>query len=259
MGCCVSTQQHRRSSFPRSNASKRSKTAAPPEEETVKEVLSETATQKPKTEEEVNKKGPGPGTGSEPEMLKILEEDDKDDGKTTPSVAPDVDVSLSESYSESASTVTERRDGGDGEVLQRVTRSPAKIRLPAASTGQGERTALRKSPARRPEPELYAARVRSLPDRARRAAASDGQRLRPRSSSPATRSANGSRGAARTGVGRSPSARKTGNSSCRIQVDPKKKTCKVAERTYKEPAPPPPTANESLENPLVSLECFIFL
>ncbi|KAI7981288.1 hypothetical protein LOK49_Contig53G00007 [Camellia lanceoleosa] len=63
-------------------------------------------------------------------------------------------------------------------------------------------------------------------------------------------------GGARKGLGRSSSGRKPGNSPGRTWSDSPEKTREVEE---KKKTTAPPTTKESLENPLVSLECFIFL
>ncbi|XP_052202547.1 uncharacterized protein LOC127808177 [Diospyros lotus] len=257
MGCCVSTNSkpasppkdhhHRHSSSARSADFRHSKAPPPLEEETVKEVLSETPNPKP----------PVPKIQDEKEA-KIQEDDASDVGDKTPFTATEVsEVSDITSLSESVSTLTERREEDEGEVRQRVARSPSKLRR------RGSTPAVGKSPVRRSDPSP--GRVRLVPARERPGVAPAGQRqdsgdvnMR-RLRSPAKRGAE--TGAARTaGLGRSPSDRKTGKSPDRVRSDQSEKTRKVRETADKEAATwPPPTGNESLENPLVSLECFIFL
>ncbi|KAI8000704.1 hypothetical protein LOK49_LG09G00627 [Camellia lanceoleosa] len=271
MGCCVSTpnkspiapnHHHPHSSAVRSNTPHHSKAAPPPEEETVKEVLSETPTPKPHVpkiveDEEEKKIGSNP-----PPIHKIREEENINNNNnvdkletplmmiTTTTTTEEVsEVSEICSMSESLSTVTtEKRED--------EVKSPAKFRNRATS---GERREIGRSPARRSEPSP--GRVRSVPGRERRpAVAAEGRRRDlgessgRRSRSPATRAAE-TGGAGRAGVGRSPSGRKTGKSPVRERSEVNEKTRKPEEDTWLSPT----TTNESLENPLVSLECFIFL
>ncbi|CAL5411187.1 unnamed protein product [Camellia sinensis] len=274
MGCCVSTpnkpaiapnHHHPHSSSVRSNIPHHSKAAPPPEEETVKEVLSETPTPKPHVpkivEDDEEKK-----IGSNPAPIhKIREEENNINNNnnnnnvdkletplmmiTTTTTEEVSEVSEICSLSESLSTVTtEKRED--------EVRSPAKFRNRAIS---GERREIGRTPARRSDPSP--GRVRSVPGRERRpAVAAEGRRRDlgessgRRSRSPATRAAE-TGGAGRAGVGRSPSGRKTGKSPVRERSEVNEKTRKPEEDTWLSPT----TTNESLENPLVSLECFIFL
>ncbi|KAL6991005.1 hypothetical protein U1Q18_009126 [Sarracenia purpurea var. burkii] len=276
MGCCASTnfkatsasQKHRHFSASRSDVSLHPQAAQPPpspppppEEETVKEVLSETPATKPpvpKSEDE-ERKGV---SSSRPALNKIHEKEEKIVEKKMPLMLTEEVSEISEicSLSESVSTVTEKRENEDREVNQRVDRSPAKFRNLAFSSERNERAASGKSPARRFEPSP--SRVRSVSGKERRTLATNGRRWDSgessgrRSRSPATRGTEG--GGPRAARGRSPSAGKTRKSPGRVRADPPEKTRKIEES--KEIAESPaPTANESLENPLVSLECFIFL
>nr|CAN73264.1 hypothetical protein VITISV_021768 [Vitis vinifera] len=219
--------------------------ATPPplmEEEAVKEVLSETPAPKPPpTEvEEENTTPPSPKLA-----LKKVEEEEKIQEKVPVSTVEEIsEISEICSMSESVSTttITERRDDDERsrdecEVRQRVLRSPARFlsnhRPPSGDLGGKREWGVGKSPARRSEPS---------PGKVR---------------SPATRSDNG---ASRSGIGRSPSARKTGQSPSRVPAAAAPGSSRNVEQTEKEGKwPPPPATNESLENPLVSLECFIFL
>uniref|UniRef100_A0A5B6ZUY6 Serine/arginine repetitive matrix protein 1-like n=1 Tax=Davidia involucrata TaxID=16924 RepID=A0A5B6ZUY6_DAVIN len=270
MGCCASTTNKAPSAphKPRPSSAaliKPSRAPPPPsfEEETVKEVLSETPTPKhpiPKIEDEEKK------NTAKLALHKIQEEDDNNVDKKPLMVAAEEISEVSEicSLSESVSTttVTEKRDDDDdGEVRQRLGRSPAKFRnrsFSGDSSAKRERM-VGKSPARRP-PEPSPGRVRSVSCRERRGLVTDGQRRDSgdssgrRSRSPAARTEGGGQ---RPGLGRSPSARKSGKSPGGVRSDLAEKTRKV-EETNRE-GKWAPTTNESLENPLVSLECFIFL
>ncbi|PSS10270.1 hypothetical protein CEY00_Acc17364 [Actinidia chinensis var. chinensis] len=252
MGCCASSNykpapgppKRRRSSSSRSAGFRHSAAPPPhPEEETVKEVLSETPNPKPpisKIEDEEKK------IGFMPSLHKIQEIDDNVE-KKKPLMSTDEVSEVSEicSLSESVSTAVEKREDEGGEVRRRVEGSPA--RRPIAG----------KSPARRVEPDLGWARP--VPARDRRSVMVDGPRRDfgessgRRSRSPAARGMDG--GGARAGLGRSPSARKTGKSPGRVRSELNDKT-RMIEDSNRWPSP---TTNELLENPLVSLECFIFL
>ncbi|XP_058073230.1 uncharacterized protein LOC131221941 [Magnolia sinica] len=223
----------------------------PIEEETVKEVLPET---------------------SKPSIPKFEEEDENE--KKAPIVINGCDeiseisdlCSLSESVSTTTMTEKKGEDGDDGEVeMRRVeNRSPAKFQrkrsVPGDFTGRRDRGG--KSPARRSEPSPGRRTPgREQTNRARIPAGNHGFRRDVgensgrRSRSPATRAERNA--AARRDLGRSPSARKTGRSPARIPAGlADEGGRRPAERKEDGGVPP---ANESLENPLVSLECFIFL
>ncbi|GFY91835.1 hypothetical protein Acr_08g0002310 [Actinidia rufa] len=251
MGCCASSNyksapappKRLRSSSSRSSGFRHSAEAPPhPEEETVKEVLSETANPKPaisKIEDEDKK------IGFMPSLHKIREIDGNVEKKPPLVSTEDSEVSENCSLSESVFTGAEKRENGGGEFRRRMEGSPA--RRPMAG----------KSPARRVEPDP--SRVRPVPGRDRRSVAADGPRRDfgeisgRRSRSPAARAVDG--GGARAGLGRSPSARKTGKSPSRVRSELNEKTRNIEDSNRWAP----PTTNESLENPLVSLECFIFL
>lgn len=171
---------------------------------------------------------------------------------------------ISEIYStmsESISATTERRGNEEeGEVRQRVVRSPEKYKHRSLSGDFSSRKerGVAKSPARRPEQSPNRGRI--VPGRERLGIVPDGrdrgtgETSRRRSRSPAIRNDGGG---TRQNLGRSPSVRKTGKSPGRVRSDLSEKTRKVegGNREGKWP----PTSNELLENPLVSLECFIFL
>lgn len=158
-------------------------------------------------------------TREKPVMEMVIEKKENADVSETSDIC---------SVSESASTVP------DKEYSSEVRRSPAKIRSRNIS---GE------FPVRRPGPPK---RVGSLPGRERNAMSSvrrdPGEISGRRSRSPAMRAVD--KGGARPGPGRSPSARK---SPGRVRSEDPTRGKEIVAPT------------ESLENPLVSLECFIFL
>ncbi|KAL2341938.1 hypothetical protein Fmac_009878 [Flemingia macrophylla] len=233
MGCCVSTDNHPFQS-PRSFPAEASESRAPPEEETVKEVLSETPKWKPKFE------------AVKPTDGEVASEKEK------PFSKPQEISEVSEvcSVSESLSTLA------DEEARQRVNvdRSPAKALKARSFSGEfGFRRELtagkspaRQSPGRR---NVGSARVAQMSNggtgshtRRRDAGDNSGRRSR----SPATRTDTV---ATRSVVGRSPSAKRTQQSPARVRTAEPENVCRKIENS----------SMESLENPLVSLECFIFL
>ncbi|TKY71649.1 serine/arginine repetitive matrix protein 2 [Spatholobus suberectus] len=249
MGCCVSTDRSYSSPSSKpceppgsgSTANCSKSRAPPPEEETVKEVLSETPKWKPKFEAE---------NPTESEVEK-----EKPFGK------PEEISEASEvcSVSESVSTLAEE------EARQRVNRSPAKARKPRSFSGGRRDTTAGKSPARRPEQSpgrRYAGSVRVVQMgnggagsqlRRRDAGENSGRRSR----SPATRTDSV---ATRSVVGRSPSARRThaNQSPARVRIAAAESGSRKMVNSSLE-GKRSSSVNESLENPLVSLECFIFL
>ncbi|GER36482.1 eukaryotic translation initiation factor 3subunit A [Striga asiatica] len=128
--------------------------------------------------------------------------------------------------------------------------SPARRRN-TSSTGEGKREkSVGRSPGRRSDPSPG----RSRTGNGRR---DGGEGSGRRSRSPAARTETGS---VRSGPGRSPSARKRGKSPGRVGSGLGERDRKVGEeRKDGGDRRCPPTNDESLENPLVSLECFIFL
>ncbi|KAF7803521.1 serine/arginine repetitive matrix protein 1 [Senna tora] len=251
MGCCVSTagtpssasSPHKHHNIPQS--AKASENRAPPEEETVKEVLSETPKWNPPT----------------PTIAKL--EPQKSPRKPHFHKVSEV-CSLSESMV-STTTVTDRRDEDD-EARQRVSASPAKMRKNRSFSGdlgcRGDRTV--QSPARR---NMGSVRLVQSRDQVGHAIGNRGMRNEPhrrdagensgrRSRSPATRTENGP---TRSIVGRSPSARRTNQSPARVRTGTPESGHRRKQHASTEGKWPSSATNESLENPLVSLECFIFL
>ncbi|XP_059661096.1 uncharacterized protein LOC132307349 [Cornus florida] len=256
MGCCLSTtnkpssapHSHRHSS--RSEKPSRAPPPPPLEEETVKEVLSETPTRKP----------PVPKFEDEDEKTTAKHNNvDKNPPLMTTEDISEVSEICSFSETVSTTTFTDKRDDedDDGEVRQRVVnRSPAKFRN-RSFTGDvpaRKERLVGKSPTRKSE--ASPGRVRPVISKDRRGLVTKGQRRvsgdNPgrRSRSPATRTDVGGK---RSGVGEMPSARKSPD---RVRSEMSGKIQKVEESGREGPTS---TTSESLENPLVSLECFIFL
>ncbi|XP_031126650.1 uncharacterized protein LOC116028934 [Ipomoea triloba] len=261
--CCASTAVKGPSySHPAPNSKHR--ITSPPlithpllEEETVKEVLSsETPTVNvPKlAKPPVDNNGPHkhPPLSPEPE--------NGGDLKKPPAAVTDFnpdDLSEDFSASEICSTLSESLPATT--PIEKPQRSPARVRNRAFP---GEKS-VGNSPSRRFEPSSLG-RVRSGTGRDNSARRSPANRPRRenyenagrRSVSPAMRRENGG---ARTGLVRSPSVRKTGKSPGRVRSDVGDKNRKLEENRGNKEKWETTNSNDLLENPLVSLECFIFL
>ncbi|KAL5730135.1 hypothetical protein ACHQM5_002995 [Ranunculus cassubicifolius] len=308
MGCCLSKDPDFNSNpkpqFPHSSRRRPFQESEPHpikaplspvfEEESVKEVLSETPNPKPLTQPEQVPRKPNPVQ----ELLKkqeAIEEDDNGSKMKIPPIAEipklvveekKIDVvnnnnnvvaseeysevseicSLSESQSLSTTTInTERKDDEDGEVQQPRShhRSPAKVlrkrSIPGEFVGKYERGS--KSPARRlnnpspgrrhdTNPDVTQATRRRIAENNRVIRREPGERSGRRSRSPATRINPGSN---RNGIGRSPSRKAAPRSPARAHP------ATVAPESERKVEGEEKPTNESMENPLVSLECFIFL
>ncbi|XP_057506591.1 uncharacterized protein LOC130789812 [Actinidia eriantha] len=273
MGCCLSST----TTTPKSDPNVFHGGAPPPSpplvEETVKEVLSETPI--PKTlvriaddnDEKINLRDRVVEEAKvEPTAeIKQSEENLRDRVVEEAKVEPTAEIKQSEeivsevseviselcSFSETLSAATEKRDD-DGEVTQRVRKSPAKAtRKPPV-----------RSPARRSEPSpvkrTYGqGRTMTTAEAARRnvGPSSAGAGSARRSRSPATRGEAVPRRPVRYS---SPSMVPAGNP---VPQQPAK-TAERAENSSKGEGMNGVVlaeTTESLENPLVSLECFIFL
>ncbi|KAL3627747.1 hypothetical protein CASFOL_029110 [Castilleja foliolosa] len=229
----------------------------PLEEETVKEVLSETRTV-PKSQP--NRQIESPFIKNAPLLTDYTRNTNVHRNGVvykkpySPFVGDDIseDVNseicstLGDSESVSFSNnVTEKREEKHNEHLRRS--SPAKRKNTAFPGEMRRDKTVGRSPVRRSEPSPGRARPGSGNGR-RDSGESSGRRSR----SPAMRTDSGP---SKTGSGRSPSTRKTGRSPGRVGSGLGERTRKVDEVRREDP----PTDDESLENPLVSLECFIFL
>ncbi|KAF9672296.1 hypothetical protein SADUNF_Sadunf11G0026600 [Salix dunnii] len=323
MGCCVSTDNEssklkRQQHFQAGSESLKQTKSPPPslyQEETVKEVLSETP--KPRTpqnpvktphqetdlqQQEVHKKERIHIDQSFLDEIKIHENKFKNREKILrEEVHHQVQISeqdesevCSLSYSESISTTTtitnnnDRRDYYDdeSEVKQRVSRSPLPPRNQVSGElGPRKDRVVGRSPTRRTAEQSPSKRngavkrgpVRVVQSRemgSGQVGSRRGLRPDPNRRDPGEGSARRSRSPAtnRSLMGRSPSTRRTNQSPGRARKDPNESgggnnSADNGEKDNGMEAKLPGanssadngTPNESLENPLVSLECFIFL
>ncbi|GKV18621.1 hypothetical protein SLEP1_g28974 [Rubroshorea leprosula] len=267
--------------------------APPPsfEEETVKEVLSEVPKPKPPLTvpgEEENKRP----QEQKPVVEKIPEEEcisfnrmvlksptsTNRSAAIEDSVSEDVSEICSLSESISTTTITDRRDEEE-EVRQRVYRSPGRLAPRTRNSAPRRDRVVGRSPTKRPNQSpgrrngvITGGSVRMVQSREPgQATARRGSRPSPTRRDPSESSERRSRSPAvnRSAVGRSPSAKRAIRSPGRVRTEPVKigNSQKVEENSNLEGkwpsshdnSTPNSTANESLENPLVSLECFIFL
>ncbi|KAI3937068.1 hypothetical protein MKX01_015283 [Papaver californicum] len=315
MGCCFSrnhevSEQNPPPKLIPSGISRLSPPIAPQlEEETVKEVLSETPSQKRPSSTKLKEQKQNPTIlPSFPKSEVSEEEEKKIENKqvpyymTTPTTTQEVSVSevseicsLSESYS---TTTLTKEDIEEGEVRQqqRIERSPSKI--PQRRRSSNNKNSIndyqhgisgidyhhnreRRSPVRRsseqPSPNrrnennngfkfgsnntdigrrqrIYTANNNNNNNRSRRDPGESSGR-RSRSPSVTRNNTNEVMGQNKSGMGRSPSERKAGRSPARIPPMASENSSKS--ETSKEDVEG--NGNESLETPLVSLECFIFL
>lgn len=281
MGCCLGTAAA--TNHPQPDVSKlktRPAAASPPpafEEETVKEVLSETP---------IVPKNPSPSKTAplnvdHPKILQS-EEGKSESGGVDLTKTPTEEIQENDSemysYSESFSaattaTVADKKEeiemDEDGEVTQKVkNRSPPAKRVPrkrpAVSSGElaGRKDRAIRPSARRqtiPSPERKAqlpSRTTTNAQRHRNVGPSNDSRRElsaRRSRSPAVRGEAGQRRKVRE---RSPAEKSSDIVPANVVESEGKGT---VEKVEEGGASPEPQTSESLENPLVSLECFIFL
>ncbi|XWS18334.1 hypothetical protein CRYUN_Cryun32bG0035000 [Craigia yunnanensis] len=284
MGCCVSTNR----GSPRENEAHIQvglesfhqkpclEIRAPPpsaEEETVKEVLSETP--KPKAHifipQEENKKT----QIEKPAFVKIQEKESLNFNMKTKSKSPFIEESASEdvsevcsvSLSESLSTITDRRDEEEEVTQPKVFRSPARSGSRNSVMGQSPTRKLDQSPGRRNGVVNGGSSVRLV--QSREPPVRRGSRPDPSRKDPGESSGRRSRSPAvnRSVMGRSPSGRRNNQSPGEYGNNKKVKQQQHGTTTTMEGKWPSgnnngattSAPNESLENPFVSLECFIFL
>lgn len=267
MGCCVST--------PTTTTTTPSENRAPPDEETVKEVLSETPKWIPSST--IAKFDP-PQHPPPQKQNPLFQDPIKIDKllplplkKTEDDIIISEEVSevcsITESMISAVTTTTDRRDNDDyDDIRHRVNASPAKMRKNRSFSGGRRDMTVGKSPSKRSE-QSPARRnfgsVRLIQGRDQPGLRNEprrrdsGENSCRRSRSPATRINNN--GATRSIVGRSPSARRTNQSPARVRTVTAENDVRRKEHSSTEQKRPSAAANESLENPLVSLECFIFL
>ncbi|KAK3039536.1 hypothetical protein RJ639_027680 [Escallonia herrerae] len=260
MGCCLSTtppkanhplsipSTHHQCHLPESGPDARDPPPPPPvlEEETVKEVLSETPMPK----------SPTPVVADSTKRPKVQEVKVESLAPANPTdeIVSEVSEICSFSGSFSTTTVTEVRDDDGGEVTQRVRKSPAKIPRKRPYSGEVPRSPVGKSaPSPVSARTVTGQRWNAGPASVIRRDSGEGSGRRSRS--PVRRREAGPRrnvryrsptgGAAATGGS-------GGRSPARIAGDGKKVIEKANDDVKAE-------TSESLDNPLVSLECFIFL
>lgn len=248
MGCFVSTGKASRSSKFHQHSSRSSRAPPPVDVETVKEVLSETP-------------NPNPFMKMEDNPKKIRQQD----------YINLEDPNISEIGSTMSECVSTATLDDDIDVYRRkvIDRSPSKSRNRHQLSG--ELQPVRRSPAR--AKEQSPSRVKLVPERTSRGTGfgsagrqrpGSGNVSAPRSRSPANRTVAGGDSGGRNEIGRSLSCRRTGKSPGRVVSDLHERVRKPELRSGRgreEGGWPPKATNndESLENPLVSLECFIFL
>ncbi|KAK8692650.1 hypothetical protein V6N13_076106 [Hibiscus sabdariffa] len=260
--------------------------APPPsaEEETVKEVLSETP--KPKAPIFIPQEEKKKTQIENPVFVKIQGKESlnfniKPELKSPvniieDSASEDVSEICSVSLSESVSTVTDMK--GEEEVMkpQRVLRSPARSGSRNQAVRRSPTRKLEQSPGRRNGVVNGGSSVRLV--QSREPTLRRGSRPDPPRKDPGESSGRRSRSPAvnRSVMGRSPSGRRTNQYPGRARLDPGESghtkkveqqhgtttTSTTMERKWPSINNNGSTSsapNESLENPLVSLECFIFL
>ncbi|CAH2047859.1 unnamed protein product [Thlaspi arvense] len=245
MGCCVSS-----GTADRNNENVSDKNTAIVEEETVvKEVLSETTFLT--TSCNVHE-----SAVDDPVKTKIRETEEKklksapDSVMTRPDVIdPEEGSEVSEicslSLSESVSSTAVMNVYGEEEVKQRKSqRSPAKSRTRVTGNNYPTRRTTDQSPRKRNIGTCNGARVGS-------GTREPGERSGRRSRSPATNRSGMDSNQSRVGGART---RKNNESPGRVRKDPNKNGSD--QQQYQNHGY---TTEELLENPLVSLECFIFL
>ncbi|XXG71690.1 hypothetical protein AAC387_Pa07g0957 [Persea americana] len=215
----------------------------PIQEETVKQVLQFSETPKPEIEF--------------PDMIEEEHENEEDDEKIEESGLSEIG-SLRETVS--TATIEEKKEEGNGcdeiEILPKEKRSPARSRRkkPASGDFQGLVERGLRSPARRSDPlpaRRPPVREMGLPNRGR-APAENGRFRLDRGEISRRRSRSQEN---RKEVGRTPSGRNTGRSPIGALVV----EAGGGGRRVEAGGGAPPTSEESIEKPLVSLECFIFL
>lgn len=253
MGCCLSTKKPRPSSKFHQHSSRSSRAPPPVDVETVKEVLSETPNLNTfmKIEDEPKK------ITSRQNSYRFQQHHTLED----PNISE-----IGSTMSESVSTTT---FDDDIDVYRRkvIERSPAKSRNRRQVSG--ELPKVEKSPVR--EKEQSPVQARLGPERnsrgtgfgsaGRQRTGCSGNVSAARSRSPVNRTVAGGGFGSRNEIGRSLSGRRTGKSPGRVGSDLHERVRKPEVRTGRESTrfTTPANKDESLENPLVSLECFIFL
>ncbi|KAG8385573.1 hypothetical protein BUALT_Bualt03G0059200 [Buddleja alternifolia] len=272
MGCCVSTSKPSKSKPPH-NISKNQSKSPPPshplllEEETVvKEVLSEIipTPRIPRLLQHNRHNESGPFIKSAP-LLPDFSKNTRNGAVPkkhfmamgNDDVSEEACSTLSESVSISTTLTEKTKEKENYDEIRH--RSPARIKNRSFSSEVKRERTVGRSPGRRSEPSPGRARPVTGSGYGRRK--DSGESSGRRSRSPVTRSDSTQ---SKMNLGRSPSARKTGKSPARVGSGLGDRMIRKTDEAGKESGdnkkwPPPTNSNESLENPLVSLECFIFL
>ncbi|KAL4585554.1 hypothetical protein LXL04_010177 [Taraxacum kok-saghyz] len=252
MGCCASTNKPPPSPEFHSRSSKSSRAPPPVDEETVKEVLSEIPNRNHflQIEDEPRKSTPRKSL----HKIQHQQQNNNLDDNSLSEICSTMSESISTTTLEEEINILRRR-------VSNSHRSPAKLRNQQHN-----------SPVR--GKQQSPGRIRSVCEPNNRGSGfGSAGRQRPvpgsghvsRSRSPANRAAvRGGGGGTRNGIGRSPSARKRENSPGGFRAGLPERSLKpdlssgmeIDEGSW---GPPDRNDDESLENPLVSLECFIFL
>ncbi|KAL5774560.1 hypothetical protein ACOSP7_012117 [Xanthoceras sorbifolium] len=316
MGCCVSVDSEASKLQKKQKGFSHESRAPPPcaEEETVKEVLSETPKPKPETllvvggdvdkrEVEETKDADKPVFAKIQEShhhnhrqhrrqdhleldenVKRRELDTNEENMSEVSEICSLSLSVSESVS--TTTITDKRDDNNDEEhevkrrqQQRVSRSPVKLPSRNREYGVRRERVVGQSPSRRseqsPGKRSFNSGSTRLTQNSREESGQPmmrrgGPMLDLRKRDPGESSGRRSRSPATTRsatMNRSPSTRKTNQSPGRVTADSNESGSKKLEGKWpinhnqnnNNNNNNNSSTNESLENPLVSLECFIFL
>lgn len=251
MGCCVSSNKTSNSSLGKFHDPPKLSQSINSVEEAVKEVLSETPKLKPTTFAKSKPQKPHQNTN----FKKFKEEECKAEKKAL-SIYIAEDTSEVSSFSETVSIATSITDQRE-ETRKRVDRSHAKLQKN------------RSFPSERRERTVHGARNNAGSVKLVQCREQTGQKMgnggKRRRRDPADNTSRRARspatgavaGEVRPVMGRIPSVRKTNRSTARVRTGTAENDC----RKMKIPATESKrnSSGESLENPLVSLECFIFI
>ncbi|OAY34098.1 uncharacterized protein LOC110629319 [Manihot esculenta] len=273
MGCCMSSRaatEPRQPKSPGHHCSSPKLPAPEPnsshvpitsvEEETVKEVLSETPISKvPQTSPSAQQETTQIPIVHESKTQKNKRKEEEVQAERTPEISQASEIcSVTDTYSTAttATTATAVTEIRDDEVTskKRVNRSPSS--LPRKRPHNGERERGAKTPGKRELSGQVRTAQRNVGSR--RVGRELGEKSGRRSRSPATRMSSG--GVLRGGRAGGSPAKVTGKSSGR-QVEMGSGAKEEEKREENDSVLKQEQGNESasLENPLVSMECFIFL
>lgn len=266
MGCCASAHQNKTPPSLQTNPHQFpcvSKSPPRAEEEAVKEVLSETPKPRPRPDSPLREHHVHEEDAVKSKLLLLTPKKAFSEQKFQDPCTPTDEISEASemcSFSESISTATLKEEEDDhhrphqassAEVRQMVYRSHSQGFNNGGHYNYNQLQQRRSPARRRPEPSPPRRRNNPSPGGPRRDLVGDNPGRR--SQSPGTRA----------NVGRSPSSRRTGPSPGRVRMvqpgpvpgpENEEEGGEVRRESEEWQGP-----KESLENPLVSLECFIFL